>query len=374
VPVCSEYWPAKKKILVYTSIITGIVLVINEILKIITIWLVERVRYPTHSERLTKITNGVFIAQFFNTGFLITLVSANFTEVPFLGSLGLFEGQYKDYTDMWYGTTGYLITQTMLINAFMPLGTEFIMPILKWWLRRSDTDNEKDPIKAKMKTKQTQIYKYIELYSEDEHIIHFKYSSMLNAVLVTFMYGAGMPILFPICMVHMFIFYCTERYIVAYHAPLPPALDEKLTMNAISWMRLGPIFFLLNGYWMISQPQMFESDVNQITYSTNYMSTNHSIAAAFTTVTWASPMLLVGLMMVVIVFLQKIIPEKLNEWGFTMLQGNIEVDEDLPNFFKSVKLNDADWLVYENKNLRENYGFNMVRRELEQKLDAWEMP
>lgn len=67
-------------------------LVINEILKIITIWLVERVRYPTHSERLTKITNGVFIAQFFNTGFLITLVSANFTEVPFLGSLGLFEG------------------------------------------------------------------------------------------------------------------------------------------------------------------------------------------------------------------------------------------------------------------------------------------
>jgi hypothetical protein len=104
------------------------------------------------------------------------------------------------------------------------------------------------------------------------------------------------------------------------------------------------------------------------------MSTNHSIADAFTTVTWASPMLLVGLMMVVIVFLQKIIPEKLNEWGFTMLQGNIEVDEDLPNFFKSVKLNDADWLVYENKNLRENYGFNMVRRELEQKLDAWEMP
>jgi hypothetical protein len=92
VPVCAEYWPAKKKILVYTSVITGIVLVINEILKMITIWLVERVRYPTHSERLTKITNGVFIAQFFNTGFLITLVSANFTEVPFLSSLHLFEG------------------------------------------------------------------------------------------------------------------------------------------------------------------------------------------------------------------------------------------------------------------------------------------
>jgi hypothetical protein len=46
----------------------------------------------------------------------------------------------------------------------------------------------------------------------------------------------------------------------------------------------------------------------------------------------------------------------------------------LPNFFKTVKLSDADWMVYENKNLRENYGFNMIRVDLERKLDAWEMP
>jgi hypothetical protein len=31
-------------------------------------------------------------------------------------------------------------------------------------------------------------------------------------------------------------------------------------------------------------------------------------------------------------------------------------------------------MVYENKNLRENYGFNMIRVDLERKLDAWEMP
>ena len=47
-------------------------------------------------------------------------------------------------------------------------------------------------------------------------------------------------------------------------------------------------------------------------------------------------------------------------WGFTMIQNEIEVDEDLPNFFRSVKLSDADWVVMENKHLRENYGFNFV--------------
>ena len=41
------------------------------------------------------------------------------------------------------------------------------------------------------------------------------------------------------------------------------------------------------------------------------------------------------------------------------------VDEDLPNFFEAVKLVDADWLVYENKNLRENYGFSFVPMNVE---------
>jgi hypothetical protein len=196
----------------------------------------------------------VFIAQFLNVGILLTLVSANFDGVESLKELGLFNGMFRDYTDMWYGTTGYLLTYTLLLNAFMPLGTEWIFPMLKSWAQKSDQSNEKDPLKARMKTKQTQIYKYIDLHSADEHIIHSKYSSMLVAILVTLTYGAGLPMLFPICMLHLFIFYCTERYIVAYHAPIPPSLDEKLTMNAIGWMRFGPILFLLNGYWMLSQP------------------------------------------------------------------------------------------------------------------------
>jgi hypothetical protein len=53
---------------------------------------------------------------------------------------------------------------------------------------------------------------------------------------------------------------------------------------------------------------------------------------------------------------------------------DIQVDENLPNFFKTVKLSDADWMVHENKNLRENFGFNMIRVDLERRLDAWELP
>ena len=43
--------------------------------------------------------------------------------------------------------------------------------------------------------------------------------------------------------------------------------------------------------------------------------------------------------------------------GYTISQNKISVDENLPNFFQAVKLSDADWMVFENMNLRNQYGF-----------------
>jgi hypothetical protein len=40
------------------------------------------------------------------------------------------------------------------------------------------------------------------------------------------------------------------------------------------------------------------------------------------------------------------------KWGFAMASKEIKVDEDLPNFFKSVKLSQADELVKENENMQ----------------------
>ena len=49
------------------------------------------------------------------------------------------------------------------------------------------------------------------------------------------------------------------------------------------------------------------------------------------------------------------------------------IDENLPNFFQAVKLSDADWLVFENKNMRENYGFDFITKKVEDRLDDWQL-
>ena len=61
--------------------------------------------------------------------------------------------------------------------------------------------------------------------------------------------------------------------------------------------------------------------------------------------------------MIIIIFVMRFFYRILERNGFTITSNQINVDENLPNFFQAVKLSDADWMVYENSNLRNNYGF-----------------
>lgn len=54
-----------------------LIIAVNIFLKTVIIKLILSVGYDTQSKELTEITNGVFYAQFFNTGFLLLIVNAN---------------------------------------------------------------------------------------------------------------------------------------------------------------------------------------------------------------------------------------------------------------------------------------------------------
>eukprot|EP00352_Strombidinopsis_acuminata_P007317 CAMPEP_0176354150 /NCGR_PEP_ID=MMETSP0126-20121128/12335_1 /TAXON_ID=141414 ORGANISM="Strombidinopsis acuminatum, Strain SPMC142" /NCGR_SAMPLE_ID=MMETSP0126 /ASSEMBLY_ACC=CAM_ASM_000229 /LENGTH=86 /DNA_ID=CAMNT_0017706169 /DNA_START=2666 /DNA_END=2926 /DNA_ORIENTATION=- len=78
--------------------------------------------------------------------------------------------------------------------------------------------------------------------------------------------------------------------------------------------------------------------------------------------------------LVTIVLMELLFKELLKKMGFSMSSTEIDVDENLPNFFQAVKLSDADWVVYENRNMRDEYGFKLVPDNVYQKLDATEIP
>ena len=66
-------------------------------------------------------------------------------------------------------------------------------------------------------------------------------------------------------------------------------------------------------------------------------------------INWTTPVLYMIIAAIFMIIAQFIFSDKLQEWGFSMQgpEDDIKVDENLPNFFKAVKLSYADELVME---------------------------
>lgn len=105
------------------------------------------------------------------------------------------------------------------------------------------------------------------------------------------LYGIGMPLLFPIGAFNFFNQWVTERIIVAYQMRLPPALDDKLTINCINMLKFSPLMMLMNCFWMVTNKQLFANEWEWIQKSTETMNSNHLVSFSITNSNWGNPVL-----------------------------------------------------------------------------------
>ena len=93
----------------------------------------------------------------------------------------------------------------MMYNIVWPI-IEFIVFLGMRWMYRL-----KDMALSKMSQREQSVQDYVELWAGPAYAIHYKYSFIMNTIFITFMFGAGIPILFPIALATFFVLYIMER-------------------------------------------------------------------------------------------------------------------------------------------------------------------
>jgi len=100
----------------------------------------------------------------------------------------------------------------MVFNIWFPFAMEFGNYSMRLGYRILDylgTEEGKN-------TTKTNIQQYINLHAGPKYYMHYKYSSIMNIVFITMMFGAAMPILFPIAAVSLSCFFCLEKFMIYY--------------------------------------------------------------------------------------------------------------------------------------------------------------
>ena len=84
---------------------------------------------------------------------------------------------------------------------------------------------------------------------------------MLNFVMTCFLFGAGVPLLFPIALVCLVILYIFEKKSICKQVPQPIDYDHEMNERIKRVILTGPILYGAIGFWMFSNPAIFSNDV-----------------------------------------------------------------------------------------------------------------
>ena len=245
-PICGKYEETIASVYYWTTALSYLLIGINYILRMVCIMLIDWIGYPTETERLSKTTNVTFFVQVFNSAFLLLMINADMSEQPI--TFWLTGGSYGDFNGDWYRNVGNVIIGAMFFNLYYPLLETFGYYFMRGYSRCRD----RGCTWSGKTTKSKSIQAYLDIYSGPVYYMHYKYSSILTISFITFMYGFGMPILFPIACASFIVLYLCERWLLFYGYRLPPMYDERLSQDVLNKLQFAPLLYCAFGYWMAS--------------------------------------------------------------------------------------------------------------------------
>ena len=229
------------------NFIKYLIIIVNTVIRMVVIIIINQVGCSTESQQMKYITDSVFLCIFFNTGFLLMLVNANLEEQGALVAKN-FNGLISDFNQDWFTSMGDTIVAAMVFNVWFPVVMEFINYGMRSGFRLKDYIGREEGFNTKMSS----IQQYVNLHAGPQYFMHYKYSSVMNIVFITMMFGAGLPMLFPIAAASLTMLFCLEKYMIYYVYKQPPAYDEKLNNSVLKNLSFAPLFLLAFGYWILT--------------------------------------------------------------------------------------------------------------------------
>ena len=207
------------------------------------------IRCASVSREARFIRNSVFFMSFFNTGllYMFASISTRYATSPFIKNT--LEGVYPDFNAYWYEDIGQIIVATTIFNfCFLPIEWFGFWSIrqVKRCINMGCRWNS--PYKTSSKT----IQAFVDVFKGPIFNVHYKYSFMLAVTYVVMLYGAGMPILFPLAFIAIVVQYTLERMLIAYSYIQPPMIDSSLNQTTIYLISVSPVIYAFTSAWVFS--------------------------------------------------------------------------------------------------------------------------
>lgn len=196
-----------------------------------------------------------FFLTLFNSSILILLINANFsgTGIP----LWFIDGFYGDFNANWFAYVAPIFITPMFIKCavapIVPIAKFLIKQILILWDKRgllfsklcysSLPRNEDEANRTEIYTSQKINLKYANLFSGDKLELSNPYPKVLVSIMISMMFGLGLPVLFPLTLIFIVVIYITFKVCVVCLYQKPPLFDDSLSKIFMYNLKYASLLF-----------------------------------------------------------------------------------------------------------------------------------
>lgn len=239
---CQDYVTNQNRL---TALSLGSVLIvigINKLLEEVLKLLAGYEKPNTISAWEKGIASRIFVAQWINTGILVTVVNADWEfYFPALKAFDVaFTGTFRDFSSDWFVAVGNLVVNQSVSAAIVPN-----LAILAKWPKVFT-------MQSLLQHRQLTQRKMNKLFEGDDYLLSKRYGALLNILFVILTYASGLPILYFFGIIFFSTAYWCDKIAILRACKKPAQYDEKLAMYCTTMMSVGLIIHLAMAVWFFA--------------------------------------------------------------------------------------------------------------------------
>ena len=333
-----------------------------------------------------------FLLTFFDSTLLILLINANFEGTGIF--LPSFDGHYTDFSCGWYLHVAPIFLFSMFLKMIIPLIKFISIYTIRKLLilfdkrgscwqaikgRPADEIKVKKPTSTDVFTSKEHNNEYVDLHSGTNFKISSPFAKVMWMVFMWFMFGLGQPIMFPWTLIFIAAMYCFNKLLVVYWFRKPPKFNDSLAQIFVSCIKYGALLYCAFSFWVLTNRQMFDNEVHPIETQEATILAEHSI--------WSykfdQTIILFALFIILIIymFLYDTIFDVLGLYKSSSVDESKMEKENLHNFYQSLSNKNLNYIIDEEKLIREKYGkkklfdatYNNLIKEHELRMEGKEL-
>ena len=204
-------------------------------------------------------TFNIFCCCYLNTAILILLSHNSFAwsnkRAQENDKSDFLIGPYSEFDSDWYlriGTALIFAQGAMLVFPHIFTLMQSIMLCMTRCIDRRFSWNTK-------KTSKIIQSEYEDLYTGPEFILHVRYAQVLSTIFVTLTYSSGIPGLYALNFVILFVQYWVDKWLVFNYYKKTPYFTAQLSKSVVDLLPWGVLLHALFGYIIYSYPYIFRS-------------------------------------------------------------------------------------------------------------------